>query len=78
MATVEGTQPEWRRSSNCMNGECVEVATCHGHVLIRDSAELAGPVLMFAADQWRCFARGISGQQTRGLKFSAVESLCGY
>ena len=68
MASVEGTQPEWRRSSNCMNGECVEAAAHHGHILIRDSADIDGPVLTFDANQWRWFTCGVSGQPPKGSK----------
>ncbi|MEU8341180.1 protein of unknown function [Actinomadura meyerae] len=37
----------WRKSthSNGVGGECVEVATVSGHVLIRDSKDPEGPVL---------------------------------
>ena len=60
MATAGESQPEWRRSSYCFPGECVEVAVNHGHALIRDSSDTVGPVLSFTVDQWRRFARELS------------------
>jgi hypothetical protein len=60
MATAGGTQPEWRRSSDCFSSDCVEVATSRGRILIRDSSDTGGPELMFTADQWRRFSRGLS------------------
>jgi hypothetical protein len=52
MARTEGTEPEWRKSSSCVSGECVELGTSQGHVLIRDSADTTGPVLTFTTGQW--------------------------
>jgi len=57
MATVEETPPEWRKSTACVPSECVEVARHGDHVLIRDSADVQGPVLAFSNDQWQSFAR---------------------
>ena len=47
----------WRTSSHSgANGDCVQVAS-HGQALIaiRDSRNLAGPVLAFTAGQWKEF-----------------------
>jgi hypothetical protein len=60
MAKAEETEPEWRKSSACVSGECVEVGTSQGHVLIRDSADTAGPALTFTPGQWCRFTRGMS------------------
>lgn len=60
MATAGAEQPEWRRSSYCFPGECVEVAAHQGHVLIRDSSDNIGPALRFTVGQWRRFARELS------------------
>jgi len=38
-------------------GECVEVATGAGKVLVRDSKDQAGPALAYPADVWRKFLR---------------------
>ncbi|WP_436738655.1 DUF397 domain-containing protein [Streptomyces sp. BBFR102] len=55
--------PRWFKSSYSENGgQCVEVATdlvaSHGLVPVRDSKELAGPVLGFPAAAFSCFLAG--------------------
>ena len=56
------TEPEpystlaWRTSSaSGGSGECVEVARWESSVLIRDSRDRSGPVLMVNAAQWLGF-----------------------
>ena len=46
----------WRKSSHSgpNGGECVEVATA-GAVLVRDTTDRSGPVLIFTTDAWRAF-----------------------
>jgi hypothetical protein len=75
MARTEGTEPEWRKSSSCASGECVEVGNSQGHVLIRDSADTAGPVLMFTIGQWCSFARGMPRCIASAPKPHEAESL---
>ena len=36
-------------------GECVEVASAAGSVLVRDTTARSGPALVFTADAWRAF-----------------------
>ena len=45
----------WRKSSYSgdPNGNCVEVARAEAGVLLRDSKNIAGPVLAFPVVQWR-------------------------
>ena len=48
----------WRKSSYSGNngGNCTEVATVPGAVLVRDTKDRQhGPVLRFTADAWRRF-----------------------
>jgi hypothetical protein len=47
----------WRKSSHSGSngGECVEVASAAGSVLVRDTTDLSGPVLAFTVDAWRAF-----------------------
>jgi Domain of unknown function (DUF397) len=52
--------PGFRKSSHSTNnGQCVEVATAPGTVLVRDSKDAGGPQLAFGASQWRAFTEGI-------------------
>jgi hypothetical protein len=53
------TQAEWRTSSrSSANGQCVEVTFVGNTVATRDSKNKAGPVLLFAGEQWRAFVDG--------------------
>jgi hypothetical protein len=49
-------ESNWRKSSysGSNGGECVEVAAARA-VLVRDSADPAGPVLTFTGEAWRAF-----------------------
>jgi hypothetical protein len=51
-------ESNWRKSSysGSNGGECVEVASMAGAVLVRDTTDRSGPVLTFTADAWRAFA----------------------
>ncbi|GIJ32265.1 DUF397 domain-containing protein [Micromonospora sediminimaris] len=47
---------QWRKSSRSgSSDQCVEVATSHRVVGVRDSKDPAGPVLSFEAYAWRVF-----------------------
>lgn len=52
---TDSSLPVWRRSSKCSANDCVEVAFHEGQVVVRDSKDDQGPVLSFAADEWRSF-----------------------
>jgi hypothetical protein len=46
----------WRKSSvSSANGDCVEVAVVAHRVAVRDSKNIAGPVLAFGERPWRAF-----------------------
>lgn len=47
----------WRKSSYSggASGNCAEVATVPGAVLVRDSKDLRGPVLIFGHEAWDAF-----------------------
>jgi hypothetical protein len=56
------SEPRWRKSSRSNNtgGNCLEIASnLPGRVLVRDSKDLAGPVLMFGPAAWRSFVVGV-------------------
>jgi hypothetical protein len=48
----------WRKStySDGNGGNCVETASGHGMILIRDTADRDGQTLTFTAEAWRTFA----------------------
>jgi hypothetical protein len=49
----------WRKSSYSggQGGNCVEVADYESRVVVRDTRNRTGPVLRFAPDAWRRFAK---------------------
>jgi hypothetical protein len=51
----------WRKSnySNGSGGDCVEVATPGGGLLVRDSKRPAGPVVPVRVDVWKAFLSGL-------------------
>ena len=50
---------EWRKSSYSAIKNCVEVAFWNGWVLMRDSKNPEGRVLMFTSAEWNAFLEGI-------------------
>lgn len=50
----------WTKSSlSHANGNCVEVADLPGgHVGMRDSKDVSGPVLIFTPEEWHAFLYG--------------------
>jgi len=53
--------PAWRTSSysGSGGGQCTEVATVLGAVLVRDSKDPDGPRLAFGATAWRSFTASV-------------------
>jgi len=49
---------EWRHSSSCNGGTCVEVASLDGRIGVRDSESPAN-VITFSASSWRDFLAGV-------------------
>jgi Domain of unknown function (DUF397) len=51
----------WRKSSYSggASGNCTEVATVPGVVLVRDSKNPHGPVLAFGREAWGAFAAAV-------------------
>jgi hypothetical protein len=56
-----GSGPRWTKSSlSFSNGNCVEVASLAGDEIgVRDSKNVAGPVLRFTPDEWHAFIGGV-------------------
>lgn len=58
-------QVSWRKSSwSAHNGNCVEFAQLPGgHCGVRDSRDVAGPVLVFSRLEWSAFvAAAVAGE----------------
>jgi Domain of unknown function (DUF397) len=55
---VDMNNPTWRKSSysGSNGGECIEVASHHGRVLVRDTKDQDGPVLQLSPAAWRALA----------------------
>jgi hypothetical protein len=49
----------WRTSSfgGANNGNCVQVSLDEANTLVRDSKNVAGPVVGFSPDAWRALVR---------------------
>ncbi|MFC4586852.1 DUF397 domain-containing protein [Sphaerisporangium corydalis] len=62
MSGSDLSQVEWYKSSYSggNGGSCVEVAgLAEGRIAVRDSKNLAGPILAVASVQWRTFIGGV-------------------
>jgi hypothetical protein len=60
----------WRKSSECANGECVEIAQRPGTVLLRRSD--APGVLEFTAAEWAVFVRALGRGEFDGPEEAAA------
>jgi hypothetical protein len=58
--TVDLTHAVWRKSSRSgpWTDNCVEVTFVDGAIVVRDSKDPAGPVLVFTASEWDAFVDG--------------------
>ncbi len=59
--------PEFKRSSRCTGGNCVEVAVTGDAALVRDSKNPDQPHLVFSAEAWREFAAGFQAGEFERL-----------
>jgi hypothetical protein len=54
---VELLSTEWRKARRSMgNGNCVEISTIGAEVIVRDSKDPIGPVIVYSPGSWRRFA----------------------
>lgn len=53
----------WRKStySDGNGGECIELASDNGTILVRDTKNSTGPVLRLTPADWAQFTRAIKG-----------------
>ncbi|WP_433332105.1 DUF397 domain-containing protein [Spirillospora sp. CA-294931] len=63
--TIRRTALVWRKSSTSADeGECVEVAVSERSVLVRDSRDRSGDILVLNSSQWRSLLRLIERVDT--------------
>ena len=54
----------WRKSTRSgSNGQCVEARRVGDVVQLRDSKNVAGPVLSFTLAEWAAFTTGVKGDE---------------
>jgi hypothetical protein len=59
---LSGNKLVWHKSSRSgAAGHCVEVAETPVTVYVRDSKDVAGPMLGFQAPEWAAFIEGVRG-----------------
>jgi hypothetical protein len=56
---MDQQEPNWRISSFCASGGCVEVGATGNAVLVRDSKNADSPILTFSQNAWSSFVAGI-------------------
>ncbi|MFD8672239.1 DUF397 domain-containing protein [Streptomyces seoulensis] len=61
MALIQGATETWMKSSySAGNGACVEVKSpTAAELAVRDSKDIAGPVLAFPATAWNTFVASV-------------------
>jgi hypothetical protein len=52
-------QLTWRTAERCNGGECIEIGTLGGSVLIRNAADPDGACVTLTRDEWRVFVAGV-------------------
>jgi hypothetical protein len=58
--TLQNQGLTWRKSTrSAAAGHCVEIASAAAAVFVRDSKDVAGPVLEFATRDWADFLGGV-------------------
>ena len=55
--------PQWRKSSKCTGGNCVEVAKVDGHYLVRDSKNPQSAAHSFTEAEWTAFVAGVKADE---------------
>jgi hypothetical protein len=53
----------WRRSTFSQANACVEVAFIKDCVVVRDSKDQHGPMLLFTTREWEAFVAGVNAGQ---------------
>lgn len=56
-------EAQYRISSFCHTGGCVEVARPDGHVLVRDTKDRTRPPAAFRPAEWAAFVAAVRGRE---------------
>ena len=51
--------PNWRTSTFCSNGACVEIADSPEGIMLRDSKNPDVAPFVFTRDEWSAFVKGV-------------------
>ncbi|MEU7938860.1 DUF397 domain-containing protein [Microbispora bryophytorum] len=52
---LPATEPEWRISSRCSGGNCVQFSQVNGGIALRDSKNPNAGTLFYSAQEWHAF-----------------------
>jgi hypothetical protein len=55
---VDLSRAGWRKSARSSANGCVEVGLVDDQIVVRDSKDREGPVLLFTAHEWEAFLGG--------------------
>jgi hypothetical protein len=59
----------WRKASRSLNnGACVEAASSRATVLVRDSVDPSGPVILYDAPTWQFFLDSVKAGAFDGIR----------
>jgi hypothetical protein len=68
LSIAERASLAWRRArSSTHNGQCVEVASASGKIVIRDSKDPDGPILAYVPGVFRAFLDDARNREFDGL-----------
>jgi hypothetical protein len=65
MADPQDSNAQWRRSTRCGTGACIEVAKVGSSYIVRDSKDPHGPTLRFSPAEWHAFEEGVKAGDFR-------------
>lgn len=63
---LDPNPPRWRKSTATDKTDCVELASATGAMLVRDSKDRAGPVLVFSDSAWNVFRARLTAPAAYG------------
>jgi len=58
LPTIDSGQDSWRTATMSVGGNCVQVKSQNGMIVIRNSRLADGPYLSYTHDEWAAFLDG--------------------